>query len=88
MAAYKIELGRSARKDLQRLRDPLLARVSRAIDELALNPRPAGVRKLRDSEADWRIRVGEHRVVFEINDTTTTVTIHYIRHRRTAYRKR
>jgi mRNA interferase RelE/StbE len=60
--------------------------VIRAIRALATNPRPRGCRKIVGSVADWRVRVGEYRIVYEIDDARRTVRIMYVRHRRDAYR--
>jgi len=53
---------------------------------LADNPRPYGCRKLTGSDRDWRIRVGDYRIVYEIDDQVREVRVMRIRHRREAYR--
>ena len=63
MADYRIEFSRSARKDLDKLDDRMLQRVSPAIDSLRPNPRPRGSRKLTGSEQDFRLRVAGYRVI-------------------------
>jgi mRNA interferase RelE/StbE len=63
---YKILLERRAERDLRRLSAGTHERVTAAIRGLAANPRPLGCCKLAGSENDWRIRVGNHRVVYEI----------------------
>ncbi|HXW01074.1 MAG TPA: type II toxin-antitoxin system RelE/ParE family toxin [Anaerolineae bacterium] len=52
---------------------------------LLTDPRPSGVTKLRGTENEWRIRVGDYRVIYEIDDDKHVVTILRIRHRREAY---
>jgi len=64
------------------LHDPVI----RAMQALTKNPRPTGCRKLTGSDGDWRIRVGEYRVVYEIDDTAREVRVNRIRHRREVYR--
>ena len=61
-------------------------RVIAAIKILATNPRPPGCRKLAGSKLDWRIRVGDYRVVYEIADQIRVVRVHRVRHRREVYR--
>ena len=61
-------------------------RVIAAIRALATNPRPPGCRKLAGSKDDWRIRVGDYRVVYEIADAIRSVRINRVRHRREVYR--
>jgi mRNA interferase RelE/StbE len=53
---------------------------------LAENPRSPGCKKLKDSEGDWRIRVGVYRILYNIDDSRSTVTILRIRHRKEVYR--
>jgi mRNA interferase RelE/StbE len=54
--------------------------------DLAENPRPPGCRKLVGGEGDWRLRVGDYRVLYEINDTRKVVRVLHVKHRREAYR--
>jgi mRNA interferase RelE/StbE len=60
---YRVLLERAAEKDLSRLSSEIHDRVITAIQALATNPRPASCRKLTGSKHDWRIRVGDYRVV-------------------------
>lgn len=83
---YRILLERAAEKDLSRLHATIHARVIAAIQMLSTNPRPHGCRKLAGSKNDWRIRVGEYRVVYEITDEIRIVRINRVRHRREVYR--
>jgi mRNA interferase RelE/StbE len=72
-------------KQLQRLpRDPY-ERVRDAIRSLAQEPRPRGSVKLTGRDG-WRIRVGDYRVVYEIQDDQRIVTVLDVRHRRDVYR--
>jgi mRNA interferase RelE/StbE len=73
-------------KQLQQLPRTVFAAALSAIIALTHNPRPAGVKKLVGSRSDWRIRIGEYRIVYEIDDTSKTVTILGVAHRRDAYR--
>ncbi len=57
-----------------------------AIQALTANPRPVGCRKLTGSKLDWRIRVGDYRVVYEIADVIRVVRVNRVRHRREVYR--
>lgn len=73
-------------KQLQQLPRTVFAAVLSAIIALTHDPRTAGVKKLVGSRSDWRIRIGEYRIVYEIDDTSKTVTIVGVAHRRDAYR--
>ena len=83
---YRVLLERAAEKDLSRLSPAMHNRVILAIQALATNPRPPGCRKLVGSRKDWRIRVGDYRVVYEIADEIRIVRINRVRHRREVYR--
>jgi mRNA interferase RelE/StbE len=83
---YRVLLERGAEKDLARLSLDVHDRVIVAIRGLAVNPRPPGCRKLTGSENDWRIRVGDYRVIYEIADVIRVVRVNRVRHRREVYR--
>lgn len=83
---YRVLLERAAEKDLCRLSKAIHDRVIVAIQALANNPRPAGCRKLLGSKNDWRIRVGDYRVIYEIADEIRVVRVNRVRHRREVYR--
>ena len=68
---YRVLLERGAEKDLSRLSSDIHDRVIAAIQALATSPRPPGCRKLAGGKHDWRIRVGDYRVVYEIADQTS-----------------
>ena len=83
---YELLLERRAEKDLRRLAAEVFPRVIAAIEALADDPRPAGCKKLTGSDDDWRIRVGDYRVLYEIDDENHVVRVMRVRHRRDAYR--
>jgi mRNA interferase RelE/StbE len=62
-------------------------RIIPEIRALAANPRPEGCRKITGSKSDWRIRVGDYRVVYEIDERAKAVRIMRMRHRSEAYRR-
>jgi mRNA interferase RelE/StbE len=84
--AYEIRFRRSALRELGDLRQPLGRRVTRAIQALAHDPRPPGVTLLSGPERIWRIRVGDYRVVYRLDDDRRVVTVLRVRHRKDAYR--
>lgn len=85
---YEVFFIPGARRDLAGLPVAAQRRIARAIDGLILDPRPPGSRLLagRPSERIWRLRVGDHRVLYEIRDTQLLVLIIRLGHRRDAYR--
>ena len=83
---YRVLLERVAEKDLARLSSEIHGRLIAAIQALATNPRPSGCRKLAGSKNDWRIRVADYRVIYEIADEIRIVCVNRVRHRREVYR--
>jgi mRNA interferase RelE/StbE len=86
MPAYRIEVQRSAERDLDRLSKMLFDRITARLMALAQEPRPPGAEKLAGLEA-FRIRVGDYRVVYEVDDSARVVVLTRVRHRRDVYRK-
>jgi mRNA interferase RelE/StbE len=86
MATYRVAFARSARKELERLNDPLRSRVLRRIERLASSPRPVGCQKLEGAEDLWRIRIADYRVIYSIDDSRGIVDVSAVRHRSEAYR--
>lgn len=64
----------------------MILRVIRQLERLGGDPRPAGCKKLRGDEGLWRVRVGEYRIVYHIDDAKSCVDIRIIRHRKDIYR--
>ena len=85
MADYSITFARSARKELEALSNPLLQRVFSRIESLADSPRPSGCKKLKCSDELWRIRIGDYRGIYSINDSLNLVDVIAVRHRSQAY---
>jgi mRNA interferase RelE/StbE len=83
--SYAISILRRAQKELADLPVGACERVRDAVRALAQDPRPPGCLKLTGREG-WRIRVGDYRVIYEIDDRQQTVTVLHIGHRRDIYR--
>jgi mRNA interferase RelE/StbE len=86
MPEYAVNFRHSAEKDLRRLDTMMQRRVMRAVEALGGEPRPSGCRKLKGGEAAYRIRVGDYRVIYTVDDAVIAVAIERIRHRREVYR--
>ena len=82
---YTVSIKRSAQKALIRLPENDYQRVFAAIEALANDPRPEGSKKLKGRDG-WRLRIGNYRVIYEINDRALTVLVVDVVHRREAYR--
>ena len=86
MADYQIVFTTSARHELSRLEAKLVRRIFPKIEALTQNPRPKGCTKLGGADSLWRIRVGDYRVIYSIEEQIVTIEIIAIRHRRDVYR--
>lgn len=82
---YCVILPKSVQKGLDRLPDNVAERILCRLAEIESNPRPADVKKLKGRDA-WRIRVGDHRVIYEIHDRELQILVITVGHRREVYR--
>jgi mRNA interferase RelE/StbE len=85
MTKYEITLASSAEKEIDSLPENVQKRVEKAIDSLISNPRPRGTKKLKGKEYLYRIRVGDYRIIYVIDDKKHLVDVSYVRHRSHAY---
>jgi mRNA interferase RelE/StbE len=85
MASYKIEIKKSAQKEIQKLPDLDMKRIVKKIESLATNPRGPDSKKL-SSEERYRVRVGQYRILYEIYDDVLVVMVVKIAHRKDVYR--
>lgn len=82
---YTLIYDRRIEKDLRRVEKEQRLRMLARLESLTVNPRSPQVEKLAGSEG-YRLRVGDYRVLFTIDDRAQTITVYRIRHRREAYR--
>jgi mRNA interferase RelE/StbE len=85
VANYTVELKPSAGKELGRLPSKLIKRIFPRLEDLSRDPRPAGCKKLKGGQQEWRIRIGDYRVVYVIDDAKLAVSVTRIRHRSAVY---
>ena len=85
MAKYRITVKKSAAKELQDIPKKYLRRIVKRIQLLAEDPRPAGSQKLSARE-QYRLRQGDYRIVYSVDDKDWLVDIVKIGHRRDIYR--
>lgn len=85
MSEYTIFITKTAQKQLDKLSTPVADTLIQAIFELGSNPRPSGCKKLKGRNA-YRIRKGNYRIIYEINDGRLIITVIAIGHRKDIYR--
>ncbi|MFM7571661.1 MAG: type II toxin-antitoxin system RelE family toxin [Snowella sp.] len=83
---YVIKIPKSAQKQIDNLSNTVKDRILEKIESLEIEPRPFGVVKLKNSEREYRLRVGDYRVRYEIDDAKQTILILQCKHRREVYR--
>lgn len=83
---YEITYAQSALKALRKLDRGMARRILTAVDALALDPRPHGCKQLKGGSDEMRIRVGDYRVIYDVNDGEVVILVLAIGHRREVYR--
>ncbi len=84
---YSISITQSALKELKQLDKPDVRKIEKLIDGLAENPRPPGVKKLKGLDEDvYRVRTGDYRVIYVIEDKVRIVEVRKVGHRKDIYR--
>ena len=86
MPSYNVSFKPSVEKDLRPLPKSVVARVIEQIEHLKTEPFPRQAIKLSGAERLYRLRVGDYRIVYEVDISAKQVMIHYVRHRREVYR--
>ena len=86
MPRYSIQITPGAARGLTALDKPARRRIAIRIDALAENPRPAGVKKLQGESNTWRVRVGDYRIIYTIEDNRLVLLVIKIGHRGDVYR--
>lgn len=85
---YRVEVSPAAGRDLRRLPPDVRARLETVVMALADEPRPPGVRKIQGEEQARRVRLGDHRVVYDVLDAEKLVVIlHVGRRNERTYRR-
>ena len=84
---YTIITPKAVQKQLDGLPDSIYERIAAKIQQLAENPRPDGVVKLKSGDREYRIRVGNYRVRYEVDDQKSIVLLLQCKHRKDVYRK-
>jgi mRNA interferase RelE/StbE len=84
---YTVYLKPAAERALRKITAIDRARIAKAIDHLKTNPRPAGAKALQGMPGALRIRVGDYRIIYTVNDDVLTVLVVTIGHRRDVYKR-
>ena len=84
--AYQVIVSKKVEKEITKLPNKLIKSIGEVIDQLAVNPRPNGSKKLKATDENlWRVRVGDYRVIYSIEDVLKIIEIKRVRHRSEVY---
>lgn len=83
---YHISIKKTAAKELEKLPNKIISSITKSIYTLASEPRPAGCKKLKGSHTDlWRIRIGDYRVIYSVDEEIKIIDIKKVGHRKDIY---
>lgn len=85
--SYRVEFAPSAAREFRRMDRQLQVRLKTRIDALAENPRPHGAKQLAGLKGLYRVREGDYRIVYQVQDEVLLVLVVGVGHRREVYRK-
>ena len=86
MASYKVIFKPSVEKDLRSLSRSVVTRIFKRIDALKEDPFPRQSVKLTGAEQLYRVRIGDYRIIYGVDNNNRQVIVHYVRHRKDVYR--
>ena len=87
MASYRVRWKKSAQKELRKLHKDLILKILEFVENLSDDPYPDGCRKLRGSQHTYRFRIGDYRIVYDVQSDILTIEIIRIGHRKDIYRR-
>jgi len=87
VVSYSLSYRPSVEKDLQSIPHALVARIIARMDRLPSDPFPVQSTKLQGAERLYRLRVGDYRIVYEVDPEARHILVQYVRHRRDVYRR-
>jgi len=85
--AYRVEIAPAARRQIKRLKKAVQERIISSVDALGEEPRPAGIKKLSGAKELYRVREGDYRIIYQVQDEVLLVLVVKVGHRRDVYRK-
>ncbi|SBS33474.1 Toxin RelG [Marinomonas spartinae] len=84
---YAVKIASKAQKELKKVSSPYQKKIVNAIKELAVNPMPIGVKKLKGQINQYRIRVADYRVIYEVHGAEMIILVIKVGHRQSVYQR-
>jgi mRNA interferase RelE/StbE len=82
---YTVKIANKAQKELKKVSAPYQQKIVKAIKELALNPMPVGIKKLKGQINQYRVRVADYRIIYEVHGTELVILVVKVGHRKSVY---
>jgi mRNA interferase RelE/StbE len=86
MGSYVVKIGSAAKRDIKKLDRSAQIQVIECLEAMQSDPRPKGIEKLSQNPRFYRIRSGDYRLIYNVDDKLSTIYLVLVRHRRDAYR--
>ena len=83
---FTVKIANKAQKELKKVSPPYQQKIIKAVKELALNPMPIGVKKLKGRLNEYRVRVADYRIIYEIHDSEMIILVVKVGHRKAIYK--
>ena len=87
MDSFKIDWKVSSERDIRKIDRQLIPRILNENESRADNPFPRQTRTLKNSESSYRLRIGDYRVIYQVNLQKKAIIIYHVRHRKDAYKR-
>lgn len=83
---YEVEITPAAKRQIKKLTKSVQALIIERLEQLAENPRPPSILKMEGEEDFYRVRVGDYRIIYEIQDRVLLIVVVKVGHRSSVYR--
>ncbi len=88
MDSFKLRWKKSAVRELRKIDRQVIPRILNAAEQLFDDPYPSGTRKLQGADYTYRIRIGNYRIIYEVDTLIRVITVLRVRHRKDAYQQK
>jgi mRNA interferase RelE/StbE len=83
---YQVEIAPAAQRQIRKLTTDVQQKIIQRLEALAVDPYPAGVVKMRGEQSLYRVRLGDYRIIYEIQDEELLILVLKVGHRRDVYK--
>ena len=87
MALFKVDWKISSEHDIRKINRQFIPKILNKIESLASNPFPDQAKRLKESESSYRLRIGDYRVIYQVDFQKKAIIIYHVHHRKDAYKR-